>query len=149
MQNKHYVLKTKTCNVPSKHSKCILRICSVMQLNSDFPNGLTNLAVSPPFRLTSELLVVSRDHHGELPGVRVVQAGEELLLSCGGEEVLLLLVACQVHHPGSDVCYYDHLKRKKHKIATLVTLAISCFVHHLFCIIEHVMVYDTYSELKM
>lgn len=53
-----------------------------MQLNSDFPNGLTNLAVSPPFRLTSELLVVSRDHHGELPGVRVVQAGEELLLSC-------------------------------------------------------------------
>lgn len=94
----------------------------------------------PPFRLTSELLVVSRDHHRELPGVRVVQAGEELLLSCGGEEVLLLLVACQVHHPCSDLRYYEHLKREKYEIVTLVALAVRYFLHYLFCIREHVMV---------
>lgn len=61
--------------------------------------------------LTSELLVVGRDHHRQLPGVGVVQAGKQLLLSWGGEEVFLLLVACQVHHPRSDVCYNKHLKR--------------------------------------
>lgn len=44
--------------------------------------------------LTSELLVVGRDHHRELPGMGIMQTGEEPLLSSGGEKVFLLLMAC-------------------------------------------------------
>ena len=52
-----------------------------------------------------------------------MQAGEQLLLSCSSEEAFLLLVACQVHHPGSDVCDYEHLKRETYENGALVTLA--------------------------
>lgn len=49
-----------------------------------------------------------------------MQAGEKLLLSCAGEEIFLLLVACQVHHPGSDVRYYKNLKREKYENGILL-----------------------------
>lgn len=61
--------------------------------------------------LTPELLVVGWDHHRQLPGIGIMQTREKLLLSCAGEEIFLLLVACQVCHPGSDVCYYENLKK--------------------------------------
>lgn len=57
-----------------------------------------------------------------------MQAGEKLLLSCGGEEVFLLLVACQVHHPGSDVCYYEHLKEETYENGTLAVTSIMCIM---------------------
>lgn len=65
--------------------------------------------------LTPEFLLVGRYHHRELPGMGIMQAGEKLLLSCRSEKVFLLLVACQVHHPCSDVDYYEHLKREKYE----------------------------------
>lgn len=61
-----------------------------------------------------------------------MQTGEELLLSCGGEEVFLLLVACQVHHPSGDVCYYEHLKREKNENDTGYSC---CQVH--FTVYKH------------
>lgn len=41
-----------------------------------------------------------------------MQAGEKLLLPCGGKEIFLFLMARQVHHPGSDVGCYDNLRRE-------------------------------------
>lgn len=68
-----------------------------------------NLAAD--LKLTSELFVVCWDHYRKLPWVEIMQAGEKLLLPCGGKEIFLFLMTRQVHHPGSDVGCYDDLKR--------------------------------------
>lgn len=66
-----------------------------------------------PSALTSEFLVVGRDHNRKVYRVGIMQTGEELFLSSGGEEVFLLLMACQVHHPSSYMCYNQNLKKDK------------------------------------
>lgn len=92
-------------------------VCIQARLNTDgtSTDKVADIAdgASPPLSLTPELLVVGRDHHGELPGMGIVQAGEELLLSRRRDEVSLLLMTCQVHHLGGDVCDYEQLKREK------------------------------------
>lgn len=59
-----------------------------------------------------------------------MQAGEKLLLPCGGKEIFLLLMARQVHHPRSDVGYYDNLRKGEYDNS----LTIQSFPHF-YCVL--------------
>lgn len=63
--------------------------------------------------LTSELLVVGWDHHRQLPGGGVVQAGRSVLLSRRRQEIFLL-IASRRAHLGSDVCGENKLEGDPH-----------------------------------